>query len=219
MHAYRSHTCGQLRPENAGQEIRISGWVHRVRDHGGRDAGNSRHAGLGSLDVGVLDDHQAAGAQQDRRRAQDALHDVEPVLAAVEREAAEGIVEADLRAGVSEAGGEGGASLRGPVGGWFSWDPVATDPVLLVAGGSGLVPLMAMVRTRQAVGSTAPFRLVSSVRSPEEALYLDELARASWPLFAANVSAASDASSPSITSNWSVCKVSRIAIRTSCPVE
>ena len=35
MHAYRSHTCGQLRAENAGQEIRISGWVHRVRDHGG----------------------------------------------------------------------------------------------------------------------------------------------------------------------------------------
>ena len=35
MHAYRSHTCGQLRPENAGQEIRLSGWVHRVRDHGG----------------------------------------------------------------------------------------------------------------------------------------------------------------------------------------
>ncbi len=35
MHAYRSHTCGQLRPENAGQDIRISGWVHRVRDHGG----------------------------------------------------------------------------------------------------------------------------------------------------------------------------------------
>ena len=35
MHAYRSHTCGQLRPDNAGQEIRISGWVHRVRDHGG----------------------------------------------------------------------------------------------------------------------------------------------------------------------------------------
>ncbi len=35
MHAYRSHTCGQLRPENAGQETRLSGWVHRVRDHGG----------------------------------------------------------------------------------------------------------------------------------------------------------------------------------------
>ncbi|WP_373505134.1 aspartate--tRNA ligase [Aestuariivirga sp.] len=35
MHAYRSHTCGQLRPEHSGQDIRISGWVHRVRDHGG----------------------------------------------------------------------------------------------------------------------------------------------------------------------------------------
>jgi aspartyl-tRNA synthetase len=35
MHAYRSHTCGQLRPDNAGQDIRLSGWVHRVRDHGG----------------------------------------------------------------------------------------------------------------------------------------------------------------------------------------
>lgn len=35
MHAYRSHTCGQLRPDNAGQQIRLSGWVHRVRDHGG----------------------------------------------------------------------------------------------------------------------------------------------------------------------------------------
>ncbi|WP_395687319.1 aspartate--tRNA ligase [Aestuariivirga sp.] len=35
MHAYRSHTCGQLRPANAGQATRLSGWVHRVRDHGG----------------------------------------------------------------------------------------------------------------------------------------------------------------------------------------
>ena len=35
MHAYRSHTCGQLRPDHAGQYIRLSGWVHRVRDHGG----------------------------------------------------------------------------------------------------------------------------------------------------------------------------------------
>lgn len=35
MHAYRSHTCGQLRIDHSGQEIRLSGWVHRVRDHGG----------------------------------------------------------------------------------------------------------------------------------------------------------------------------------------
>jgi len=35
MHAYRSHTCGELRIDHAGQDIRLSGWVHRVRDHGG----------------------------------------------------------------------------------------------------------------------------------------------------------------------------------------
>ncbi|MCB2098280.1 MAG: aspartate--tRNA ligase, partial [Parvularculaceae bacterium] len=35
MHAYRSHTCGALRPEAVGQSVRLSGWVHRKRDHGG----------------------------------------------------------------------------------------------------------------------------------------------------------------------------------------
>ena len=35
MHAYRSHTCGDLRPEHAGKDVRVSGWVHRKRDHGG----------------------------------------------------------------------------------------------------------------------------------------------------------------------------------------
>lgn len=66
--------------------------------------------------------------------------------------------------------------VRGPLGGWFVWRPEAPGPVLLVAGGSGVVPLMAMVRAR-AGASRAPFRLVYSVRGPEERIYAAELAR------------------------------------------
>lgn len=65
--------------------------------------------------------------------------------------------------------------LRGPVGGWFAWDPRDPGPALLVGGGSGVVPLMSMLRTRRSAGSTAPFHLVCSVRSPDELLYADEL--------------------------------------------
>jgi ferredoxin-NADP reductase len=64
--------------------------------------------------------------------------------------------------------------LRGPIGGWFVWRPTDTQPVLLVAGGSGIVPLMAMVRARRAAGSRVPFRLIYSVRAPEEVYYADE---------------------------------------------
>jgi ferredoxin-NADP reductase len=67
--------------------------------------------------------------------------------------------------------------LRGPVGGYFTWSTTLTDPVLLVAGGSGVVPLMAMIRTRAMVGSRTPFRLVYSTRTPADAFYVDELAR------------------------------------------
>jgi ferredoxin-NADP reductase len=67
--------------------------------------------------------------------------------------------------------------LRGPIGGWFVWRPTQTEPVLLVAGGSGLVPLMAMLRTRRALGSKVPFRLVYSVRTPEDRIYLPDLRR------------------------------------------
>lgn len=65
--------------------------------------------------------------------------------------------------------------LRGPVGGWFVWSPEQTEPVLLVAGGSGLVPLMCMIRSRAATGSRTPFRLVYSLRTPAEHLYVPEL--------------------------------------------
>jgi ferredoxin-NADP reductase len=85
--------------------------------------------------------------------------------------------------------------IRGPVGGWFVWSPerstspLATavlasggprrsqEPVLLIAGGSGIVPLMAMVRARAAARSRVPFRLVYSVRTPADVIYADELRR------------------------------------------
>ena len=69
--------------------------------------------------------------------------------------------------------------LRGPIGGWFVWTPAQAEPVQLVAGGSGLVPIMAMMRTRAASGSNAPFRLLYSVRQPNTLLYASDLARLS----------------------------------------
>ncbi|MGW3243933.1 ferredoxin reductase [Streptomyces sp. NPDC001070] len=67
--------------------------------------------------------------------------------------------------------------MRGPVGGWFVWRPEQTEPVLLVAGGSGIVPLMSMIRGRDGAGSREPFRLLYSVRTPEDRLYAAELDR------------------------------------------
>lgn len=69
--------------------------------------------------------------------------------------------------------------VRGPVGGYFVWDADAADdgtPVLLVAGGSGVVPLRAMLRHHRAAGSRVPMRLLYSVRGLEDVLYRDELA-------------------------------------------
>ena len=65
--------------------------------------------------------------------------------------------------------------LRGPIGGWFVWDVADGGPLLLVAGGSGLVPLMAMLRHRRAIGAAVPARLLLSARTVEDVLYGDEL--------------------------------------------
>ena len=67
--------------------------------------------------------------------------------------------------------------VRGPIGGWFVWRPEQLDPVLLVAGGSGVVPLMAMIRARRRSGNRSLFRLIYSVRTPADAYYADELRR------------------------------------------
>jgi ferredoxin-NADP reductase len=66
--------------------------------------------------------------------------------------------------------------LRGPIGGWFVWDAHDGGPLLLVAGGSGLVPLMAMLRHRHAVASHVPARLLVSARTADDVLYSGELA-------------------------------------------
>ena len=65
--------------------------------------------------------------------------------------------------------------LRGPIGGWFVWDGDDTTPVLLVGGGSGVVPLMAMMRHHARVNSTAEMRLVYSARTIDDVIYRDEL--------------------------------------------
>ena len=72
-----------------------------------------------------------------------------------------------------------GLELRGPLGGWFVWRNEQTEPIQLIAGGSGLVPLMAMIRSRAASGSSAPFRLLYSVREPGAVFYRDELRKRS----------------------------------------
>ena len=67
--------------------------------------------------------------------------------------------------------------LRGPIGGYFTWDIPNGGPLLLVAGGSGVVPLMAMIRHRIALASQIPTRLLLSSRDANDIIYCDELAR------------------------------------------
>jgi ferredoxin-NADP reductase len=67
--------------------------------------------------------------------------------------------------------------VRGPIGGYFVWDVGMGGPLLLVGGGSGVVPLMAMLRHRRAAGAAGRACLLYSVRSPEEVIYPEELER------------------------------------------
>ncbi|WP_236557449.1 ferredoxin reductase [Arthrobacter sp. 9AX] len=67
--------------------------------------------------------------------------------------------------------------IRGPVGGWFVWRPRDGNRVQLIGGGSGVVPLMSMIRAHQASTNESPFRLLYSLKSPETSLYRDELRR------------------------------------------
>jgi ferredoxin-NADP reductase len=65
--------------------------------------------------------------------------------------------------------------VRGPIGGYFVWEASLGGPLMLIAGGSGVVPLMAMLRHRAAAGSLVPTRLLYSGRSYDDLIYREEL--------------------------------------------
>lgn len=65
--------------------------------------------------------------------------------------------------------------LHGPLGGWFVWQPDEARPVQLIGGGSGVVPLVAMMRAHASSGSTSPMQLLYSLRTPDDAFFRDEL--------------------------------------------
>jgi ferredoxin-NADP reductase len=67
--------------------------------------------------------------------------------------------------------------LRGPIGGWFTWEEREGGPLLLVAGGSGIAPLLAMIRHRAAAQSDTSCRLLYSSRSREDTIFAEELDR------------------------------------------
>ena len=78
-----------------------------------------------------------------------------------------------------------GLEIRGPIGGYFVWDVAVGGPLLLVAGGSGIVPLMAMLRrharAEPSVRATVPVRLLYSVRAPDDVIYRAELEQLTDP--------------------------------------
>ncbi len=78
---------------------------------------------------------------------------------------------------MGEVKGGDALELRGPIGGYFVWRAAETRPVLLIAGGSGVVPLMAMIRHRAAARSSTRARLLYSSRTYDDVIYRAELDR------------------------------------------
>ncbi|MFH8249776.1 ferredoxin reductase [Microbacterium sp. B2969] len=76
---------------------------------------------------------------------------------------------------VHDVGPGDSLEVLGPLGGYFVWRDDDPSPVQLIAGGSGIVPLRAMIRARLAASTDQPFRLLVSVRTPEDAIYREEL--------------------------------------------
>jgi ferredoxin-NADP reductase len=78
---------------------------------------------------------------------------------------------------VDELGPGDEVELRGPIGGYFVWEQSAGGPLLLIAGGSGIVPFRSMLRHRLAIRSPIAIRVLYSSRSLEDVIYREELLR------------------------------------------
>jgi ferredoxin-NADP reductase len=90
----------------------------------------------------------------------------------------ERIAEGEVSPFLTEGLGVGDTiELRGPIGGYFTWKPEDSSPLMLIAGGSGIVPLMSMIRTRVKASSRVSGRLLYSSRNFEEIIYRAELER------------------------------------------
>jgi ferredoxin-NADP reductase len=134
-------------------ELKVPGWPdHRAGQH---------------LDVRLT----AEDGYQAQRSYSIASASGEPLAVTVER-LDDGEVSPYL---VDEAREGDGFEVRGPIGGYFVWEPDDQAPVLLIGGGSGVVPLMAMARSRALAGGVAPMRLLYSSRSLEDVIYREEL--------------------------------------------
>jgi ferredoxin-NADP reductase len=155
---WRVATIAEIRPETPRVDtlvLDVSGWEgHRAGQH---------------VDVRLTAED---GYQAERSYSIASATDSERVELTVER-LDDGEVSPYL---TSEARPGDQFEIRGPVGGYFVWDPDPGGPVLLVGGGSGIVPLMAMARQRAADGDDVPTRLLYSARSLEDVIYRDELA-------------------------------------------
>jgi ferredoxin-NADP reductase len=90
------------------------------------------------------------------------------------------VADGEVSAYLTEIAGPGDQfELRGPIGGWFAWQPDDPRPLLLLAGGSGVVPLMSMIRTHEAVRSRTSVQLIYSARTPDDVIYAAELSQRS----------------------------------------
>ena len=155
--SWRGATVAGVRPETPTARtvaLRVPGWP-------GHEAGQHLDLRLTAED----------GYTATRSYSIASVPDGESVEVTVER-LKDGEVSSYLTDGAA-AGAQ--VEVRGPVGGWFVWRPEQKEPVLLVGGGSGVVPLMSVVRRHRQAGSDAPLRLLYSVRDPDAIIYRDEL--------------------------------------------